>query len=209
MKHLYAPAGLSAGEAEKLGDILQERLSSLIDLSLILKHVHWNVVGPGFIAVHELMDVQVESTREMVDAVAERISTSGSYLPSCRNRPGHRGHPDRADFDAGAQPLVHPSPYLRYRRTSRHRGNGHPTGRRDGGDLRPTAKRGHRTCGGGVDRLHPPTGSTSSLSLRVGPMIEAAGALQPSPPFRGSPALRWSCFAVSTLCRENVLVYGI
>ncbi len=77
MKHLYAPAGLSAGEAEKLGDILQERLSSLIDLSLILKHVHWNVVGPGFIAVHELMDVQVESTREMVDAVAERISTLG------------------------------------------------------------------------------------------------------------------------------------
>jgi starvation-inducible DNA-binding protein len=77
MKHLYAPAGLSTGEAEKLGDILQARLASLIDLSLILKHVHWNVVGPGFVAVHELMDAQVESTRGMVDAVAERISTLG------------------------------------------------------------------------------------------------------------------------------------
>ena len=77
MKHQYAPAGLSTGEAEKLGDILQERLASLIDLSLVLKHVHWNVVGPGVISVHEMMDQQVASTREMVDAIAERISTLG------------------------------------------------------------------------------------------------------------------------------------
>lgn len=77
MKHHYAPPGLSTGEAEKLGDILQERLASLVDLSLVLKHVHWNVIGPGFIAVHEMMDEQVESTREMIDAVAERISTLG------------------------------------------------------------------------------------------------------------------------------------
>lgn len=77
MKHQYAPAGLETGEAEKLGDVLQERLASLIDLSLILKHVHWNVVGPGFKAVHEMMDTQVESTRSMIDAVAERISTLG------------------------------------------------------------------------------------------------------------------------------------
>ena len=77
MKHQYAPAGLSTGEAEKLGDVLQERLASLIDLSLILKHVHWNVVGPGFMAVHEMMDEQVEGTRAMVDAVAERIATLG------------------------------------------------------------------------------------------------------------------------------------
>lgn len=77
MKHEYAPAGLDTGDAEKLGTILQGRLASLIDLSLILKHVHWNVIGPGFIAVHELMDEQTESTRDMVDEVAERISTLG------------------------------------------------------------------------------------------------------------------------------------
>lgn len=77
MKHQYTPAGLTTGDAEKLGDILQERLASLIDLSLILKHVHWNVIGPGFVAVHEMMDGHVESTREMIDEVAERISTLG------------------------------------------------------------------------------------------------------------------------------------
>lgn len=77
MKHEYAPAGIDTGDAEKLATILQERLASLIDLSLILKHVHWNVIGPGFIAVHEMMDVQAAQTRDMVDEVAERISTLG------------------------------------------------------------------------------------------------------------------------------------
>jgi starvation-inducible DNA-binding protein len=77
MKHEYAPAGLETGDAEKLATILQERLASLIDLSLILKHVHWNVIGPGFIAVHEMMDAQTDQTRDMVDEVAERISTLG------------------------------------------------------------------------------------------------------------------------------------
>lgn len=37
----------------------------------------WNVIGGGFIAVHELMDTQTEGTREMVDPVAERIWTLG------------------------------------------------------------------------------------------------------------------------------------
>jgi len=77
MRHEYAPAGMDTGDAEKVGTILQERLASLIDLSLVLKHVHWNVIGPGFIAIHELMDEQTDVTREMVDEAAERISTLG------------------------------------------------------------------------------------------------------------------------------------
>lgn len=68
---------MTTDDAEKIADVLQERLSSLIDLSLILKHVHWNVVGMGFIAVHELMDDHTATAREMVDDVAERISTLG------------------------------------------------------------------------------------------------------------------------------------
>jgi starvation-inducible DNA-binding protein len=77
MKHMYAPAGIETGDAEKVATILQERLATLVDLSLILKHVHWNVIGPGFIAVHEMMDAQTDQTRDMVDEVAERISTLG------------------------------------------------------------------------------------------------------------------------------------
>lgn len=57
--------------------ILQERLHSLNDLALTLKHVHWNVVGPNFIAVHEMLDPQVDAVRLQVDEVAERIATLG------------------------------------------------------------------------------------------------------------------------------------
>lgn len=57
--------------------IMQERLVSLIDLQLTLKHIHWNVVGMNFIAVHEMLDPQVEAVRAMTDAVAERIATMG------------------------------------------------------------------------------------------------------------------------------------
>jgi starvation-inducible DNA-binding protein len=77
VKHQYAPANMSTDTAEEVASVLQERLSTLIDLSLILKHIHWNVVGMGFVAVHELMDQQTESVRMMVDSIAERISTLG------------------------------------------------------------------------------------------------------------------------------------
>ena len=86
MNHQYAPAGMDTGQAEKVSAILQERLASLIDLSLTLKHVHWNVIGSGFIAVHELMDTQTEDTREMVDRVAERITTLGGIAGGLANQ---------------------------------------------------------------------------------------------------------------------------
>ncbi len=56
---------------------LQERLVALIDLQLTLKHVHWNVVGMNFIAIHEMLDPQVDAVRLQTDAVAERIATLG------------------------------------------------------------------------------------------------------------------------------------
>jgi starvation-inducible DNA-binding protein len=39
--------------------------------------VHWNVTGPNFIAVHTMLDPQVEAVRAMVDETAERIATLG------------------------------------------------------------------------------------------------------------------------------------
>ncbi|MGH8875248.1 MAG: Dps family protein [Acidimicrobiia bacterium] len=62
---------------DKLKEILQRRLVSLIDLSLTLKHVHWNVVGEGFIGVHEMLDPHAQAVRKMVDDLAERIATMG------------------------------------------------------------------------------------------------------------------------------------
>lgn len=69
--------GLSALTASSVIELLQDRLVATIDLQLTLKHVHWNVVGMNFIAVHEMLDPQVDAVREMSDEIAERIATMG------------------------------------------------------------------------------------------------------------------------------------
>lgn len=69
--------GMSEKDAGFTAEILQRRLEALIDLTLTLKHVHWNVVGNGFIGVHEMLDPQYEAVAVMVDTTAERIATMG------------------------------------------------------------------------------------------------------------------------------------
>ncbi|MDP9406038.1 MAG: DNA starvation/stationary phase protection protein [Actinomycetota bacterium] len=73
----YTVPGLDPEDGTKVADLLQQRLNALLDLQLTLKHIHWNVIGPSFIGVHEMLDPQVEAVRAMSDAVAERIATLG------------------------------------------------------------------------------------------------------------------------------------
>ncbi|WP_110205370.1 Dps family protein [Nocardioides daejeonensis] len=73
----YTVPGLDESAAATIIELLQSRLHALNDLQLTLKHVHWNVVGPHFIAVHEMIDPQVDEVRAMADATAERIATLG------------------------------------------------------------------------------------------------------------------------------------
>jgi starvation-inducible DNA-binding protein len=73
----FLPAGLDRKESEQLVTILQDRLISLLDLGLTIKHVHWNVVGPHFIGVHQMLDPQAARVNELVDQLAERITTMG------------------------------------------------------------------------------------------------------------------------------------
>lgn len=77
MASKYTVPGLEPEKAQQVAERLQQRLNSLIDLQLTLKHVHWNVVGANFIAVHEMLDPQVDATRAMSDDIAERIATLG------------------------------------------------------------------------------------------------------------------------------------
>lgn len=77
MAATWTAPGLSEGDASKVIDHLEQRLTALIDLQLTLKHIHWNVVGPTFIGVHEMLDPQTAAVREFTDAVAERIATLG------------------------------------------------------------------------------------------------------------------------------------
>ncbi|WP_193613488.1 Dps family protein [Nocardioides lijunqiniae] len=73
----YTVPGMSQSDAERVVELLQSRLYACNDLHLTLKHVHWNVVGPHFIAVHEMIDPQVETVRGFADDLAERIATLG------------------------------------------------------------------------------------------------------------------------------------
>ncbi|MFC5998058.1 Dps family protein [Quadrisphaera sp. GCM10027208] len=74
----YTVPGLSTDDGGRVAEVLQDRLNALQDLAMTLKHVHWNVTGPQFIGVHEMLDPQVDAVRAMVDAVAERIATLGA-----------------------------------------------------------------------------------------------------------------------------------
>ncbi|MEU1503333.1 DNA starvation/stationary phase protection protein [Streptomyces sp. NPDC005732] len=73
----YTIPGISTSDGGRIIDLLRTRLHALNDLSLTLKHIHWNVVGPHFIAVHEMLDPQVEAVRGMADDTAERVSALG------------------------------------------------------------------------------------------------------------------------------------
>jgi len=73
----FTVPGMDQKKADQVAKRLQQRLVALIDLELTLKHIHWNVVGPAFIGVHEMLDPQVDAVRAMVDETAERIATLG------------------------------------------------------------------------------------------------------------------------------------
>ncbi|MCG7285517.1 DNA starvation/stationary phase protection protein [Cellulomonas sp. ACRRI] len=73
----YTVPSLTVEDGRTVAAILQQRLNALNDLALTLKHIHWNVTGPHFIAVHEMIDPQVDAVRAMVDQIAERIATLG------------------------------------------------------------------------------------------------------------------------------------
>ncbi|AZI57012.1 DNA starvation/stationary phase protection protein [Nakamurella antarctica] len=73
----FTVPSMSLAEGANVAAILQDRLNALNDLALTLKHIHWNVVGPHFIGVHEMLDPQVDAVRAQVDETAERIATLG------------------------------------------------------------------------------------------------------------------------------------
>ena len=64
---------LDAGQQKIAGDALQGTVVDLIDLSLIAKQAHWNVIG----SVHLALDELVTAAREFTDSAAERATAIG------------------------------------------------------------------------------------------------------------------------------------
>ncbi|MBN0046416.1 DNA starvation/stationary phase protection protein [Streptomyces actuosus] len=68
---------LSDADLKTVAEALQGALVDLIDLALVAKQVHWNVVGPRFRSVHLQLDEVVDTARTHSDTVAERASALG------------------------------------------------------------------------------------------------------------------------------------
>ncbi|MBX9682476.1 MAG: DNA starvation/stationary phase protection protein Dps [Hyphomicrobium sp.] len=58
-------------------EVLNKHLAAAIDLHAQVKQAHWNVRGPGFIAIHELFDKVSEEVETFSDKIAERAGGLG------------------------------------------------------------------------------------------------------------------------------------
>ncbi|MEU7564776.1 Dps family protein [Streptomyces fradiae] len=70
-------SSLSDADLKVVGEALQGALVDLVDLSLVAKQVHWNVVGPRFRSIHLQLDDVVSTARTHSDVMAERASAIG------------------------------------------------------------------------------------------------------------------------------------
>ncbi|MFM9940778.1 MAG: DNA starvation/stationary phase protection protein Dps [Hyphomicrobiaceae bacterium] len=58
-------------------ELLNKHLAAAIDLHAQAKQAHWNVRGPGFIAIHQLFDKVSEDVATFSDMLAERAGGLG------------------------------------------------------------------------------------------------------------------------------------
>jgi len=68
---------LAASDRDLIGGALQATLVDLLDLSLVAKQAHWNLVGRQFHDVHLHLDELVGTSRRYADEVAERAAALG------------------------------------------------------------------------------------------------------------------------------------
>jgi len=68
---------LSDDARKVTGEALQGALVDLIDLSLLAKQAHWNLIGAHFRSLHLQLDEVVTLARQYTDTVAERAAAIG------------------------------------------------------------------------------------------------------------------------------------
>ena len=173
----YTVPGVETNDAENIISLLQDRLNALNDLALTLKHVHWNVVGPHFIAVHTMLDPQVDAVRLMVDATAERIATLGGS-PSARPERSSRNAAGMTTRSGAPTPSRTSAPW-----TSSTKGSSRPTATPSTRPTTPT--RSPRTCSS-PSRLNS-NSSTGSSALTS---KTQTGRFRPAKPRPNNPRRR-------------------
>lgn len=77
MKKPTSRIDLKSNTKAAMISLLNARLADGIDLALVTKQAHWNLKGPGFIAIHEMLDGFRAELDTHVDTVAERVAQLG------------------------------------------------------------------------------------------------------------------------------------
>ncbi|GII83689.1 DNA starvation/stationary phase protection protein [Sphaerisporangium siamense] len=75
MAHITSP--LPADKQKIVGEALQGALIDLLDLSLVGKQAHWNLIGRNFRSLHLQLDDIVSLARSSADSAAERAVALG------------------------------------------------------------------------------------------------------------------------------------
>lgn len=68
---------LSEEARRATGNVLQDSLVDLVDLHLLAKQAHWNLIGRNFRSIHLQLDEVVDLARAHADEVAERAVAIG------------------------------------------------------------------------------------------------------------------------------------
>jgi starvation-inducible DNA-binding protein len=77
---------INIGISDKNREIIAEQLSKVLADEFVLYsktlNAHWNIEGPDFHAVHVYLETLYNQQQEIVDTVAEKIRTTGHYVPA-------------------------------------------------------------------------------------------------------------------------------
>ncbi len=73
--------GLTDEQREGIVELLKKTLADQHVLYMKLRNYHWNITGPQFQQLHELLEEQYDDISETIDDTAERIRQYGAPAP--------------------------------------------------------------------------------------------------------------------------------
>lgn len=73
--------GLSEDQQQGVVELLRMALADQHVLYMRMRNYHWNITGPQFQPLHELIEEQYDQIAEAIDDTAERIRQYGAFAP--------------------------------------------------------------------------------------------------------------------------------